>query len=246
MSCAKCKIVLAIAAILLMCLASFLRSGYAQAAGSGSSSSVSPEYFPPGIFDFPRDAGNYRATWYSCILAALKEPSLFDLRSNEANEVYRFLWLPSFRHPISVRLIIKLDGSGSVVAKSVDQDGGLLAIKKKRREQDTSRPSGTLTLDTVKEISEAQVTSVLKELQDSRFWSMSTGELGTTAEESQASGTKPTTVPLPPVDGARWIVEGVRNGEYHVVDRWSPQDKAFRQLCMSFLMLGKVETKNIY
>jgi hypothetical protein len=23
-------------------------------------------------------------------------------------------------------------------------------------------------------------------------------------------------------DGSQWIVEGVRNGEYHVVDRWSP------------------------
>jgi hypothetical protein len=41
---------------------------------------------------------------------------------------------------------------------------------------------------------------------------------------------------LPPVledcgvDGAQWIVEGVRDGTYHIVDRWSPTDDEIRSL----------------
>ena len=36
-------------------------------------------------------------------------------------------------------------------------------------------------------------------------------------------------------DGAQWIVEGVRAGKYHVVDRWSPRDGAVRELGFFFL-----------
>jgi hypothetical protein len=32
------------------------------------------------------------------------------------------------------------------------------------------------------------------------------------------------------VDGAQWIVEGVRDGVYHVVDRWSPKDDEIHAL----------------
>ena len=32
------------------------------------------------------------------------------------------------------------------------------------------------------------------------------------------------------VDGAQWIIEGVRNGTYHVVDRWSPREGQVRAL----------------
>jgi hypothetical protein len=41
---------------------------------------------------------------------------------------------------------------------------------------------------------------------------------------------------LPPVledrgvDGAQWIVEGVRDGGYHIVDRWSPKDDEIHAL----------------
>jgi len=32
------------------------------------------------------------------------------------------------------------------------------------------------------------------------------------------------------VDGAQWIIEGIRNGSYHVVDRWSPTNGEIRAL----------------
>jgi len=46
---------------------------------------------------------------------------------------------------------------------------------------------------------------------------------------------------LPPVlddggvDGAQWIIEGVRYGDYHVVDRWSPQNGEIRSLGLYIL-----------
>ena len=41
---------------------------------------------------------------------------------------------------------------------------------------------------------------------------------------------------LPPVlddrgvDGAQWTIEGMRDGKYHIVDRWSPKDGEIRAL----------------
>jgi hypothetical protein len=31
-------------------------------------------------------------------------------------------------------------------------------------------------------------------------------------------------------DGAQWVVEGVKNGTYHLVDRWSPDDGEIRAI----------------
>lgn len=37
------------------------------------------------------------------------------------------------------------------------------------------------------------------------------------------------------VDGAQWIIEGVKDGKYHIVDRWSPRDGEIRALGLLFL-----------
>jgi hypothetical protein len=34
----------------------------------------------------------------------------------------------------------------------------------------------------------------------------------------------------PGADGSEWIVEGVKEGKYHVVGRWSPNEGAVREL----------------
>jgi hypothetical protein len=33
-------------------------------------------------------------------------------------------------------------------------------------------------------------------------------------------------------DGAQWIVEGVKDGQYHVVDRWSPEEGPYRKAAL--------------
>jgi hypothetical protein len=44
--------------------------------------------------------------------------------------------------------------------------------------------------------------------------------------------------PLSGYDGADWVLEGVRSGRYHVVDRWSPPDKNYRAVCVYIAKLS--------
>jgi hypothetical protein len=187
---------------------------------------LSSQYFPPGVFDTsPHSSSD---TWYAYTLNALEEPPLFPLRSNGSVQVYRFLWLPSFQRPISVRLTINSDGSGSIVARSVDLHTGLL--------QKVPSDTAKLILDTTRDVDKAQVQDVLGQLQRFAFWEMPT-------EEAQAAPQVPhgTIVRLPELDGSRWILEGIRGGEYHVVDRWSPKENSYSQICKYLLGLGRVE-----
>jgi hypothetical protein len=44
-------------------------------------------------------------------------------------------------------------------------------------------------------------------------------------------------------DGAEWILEGARDGRYHVVARLSPQDGTYREACLYLLNLSKIEVE---
>lgn len=46
-------------------------------------------------------------------------------------------------------------------------------------------------------------------------------------------------------DGARWLLEGSREGRYHAVDRWTPTSGSFREACLYMLKLSrlKIDTK---
>jgi hypothetical protein len=191
---------------------------------------LSSRYFPSGVFDTSTHTS--RGTWYAGTLSALEEPPLFVLRDNRSLQVYRFLWLPSFHRPISVRLTINADGSGSIVARSVDRHTGSLG----KVPSDT----GKLILDTKSGVDKAQVQDVLGQFQRLGFWAMPT-------EEAQAAPQASTTTDhgytfeSVGLDGSQWILEGVRDGEYHVVDRWSPKDNSYSQLCKHLLRLGNVD-----
>jgi hypothetical protein len=55
--------------------------------------------------------------------------------------------------------------------------------------------------------------------------------------------------PVSGPDGARWIIEGVKNGQYHVAHRWTPKDGAVRALGLDLAMdLGgiKIPASQIY
>ena len=49
-------------------------------------------------------------------------------------------------------------------------------------------------------------------------------------------------------DGAQWIFEAVKEGRYHVVDRWTPQSGSYRELCLYVLELSrlKVDSRVLY
>jgi hypothetical protein len=51
------------------------------------------------------------------------------------------------------------------------------------------------------------------------------------------------------VDGAEWILEGIRTGNYHVVDRWTPTKGTYYDLGLHFIkdLSGlKIPRREIY
>ena len=48
------------------------------------------------------------------------------------------------------------------------------------------------------------------------------------------------------MDGAQWIIEGVSGGNYHLVERWSPEEGEVREIGMELLKLSGLKVKDIY
>jgi hypothetical protein len=69
-------------------------------------------------------------------------------------------------------------------------------------------------------------------IEESGFWSISTFEKSRNGK-----------------DGARWIIEGAKNGDYHFVDRWSPDDgpvPVIGLLMLKSLAKVKIPAKETY
>lgn len=61
-------------------------------------------YFPANklLSDTTNQVNKFSNTWYSKMLFALHEPTLFDYQ--DISEVFRFTWLRTFHSPISIRV----------------------------------------------------------------------------------------------------------------------------------------------
>ena len=156
------------------------------------------QFFPKNSLDLWGD--NFKAKWYSGQLRALQEPSLLALTKHEKAEVYRFLWLRTFHHPVSVRMDLQADGSWILVTKVASGAGGY-------------KP-GTLITNVSRKLTTQEAQSYLSRLQNAGFWSVPNP-----IYDDQAGK-----------DGSQWIIEGMKAGHYHVVDRWSPKDGPIRDL----------------
>jgi hypothetical protein len=155
------------------------------------------------------DSDSKKDQSYSRHLRALQEPSLWkESLSNKNARVYRFLWLRSFHHPISARLEVKPDGSSVLFYKVCNGTGGYGPGKLAR----------TKTLHIAKPMTD----DMADFLREAGFWDLPPIEQ-----------VAPDVVR---VDGAQWILEGVENGRYHVVDRWSP-DGIYKELCLQLAMV---------
>jgi hypothetical protein len=84
----------------------------------------------------------------------------------------------------------------------------------------------------IRRLTKQQTDSFLDQINTLGFWELS-------PQEDPVSGP----------DGARWIVEGVKDGQYHVVHRWTPQNGAVRTLGLDLATdLGrlKIPANEIY
>ncbi|HEX2269944.1 MAG TPA: hypothetical protein VHH35_10430 [Pyrinomonadaceae bacterium] len=119
----------------------------------------------------------------------------------EDAEVYRLLYLPSFEHPTSIRIW----RNGNQYQMTVKQLSAELATE--------GRPEH-LVLNATRSLTVEEWNKFQELLNKSNFSSM-----------------KSIDVREPGLDGVSFLLEGKRDGKYHVVDRWVPEDESFLDLC---------------
>jgi hypothetical protein len=162
-------------------------------------------YFPQGVLEDNAQGDSFRSGWYSKHLKALEEPSLLQKSKGSSAESYRFVWLRTFHHPIIVRVDVRADGSAELTTKVSNGAGG---YEPGKLIENTSRP-----------LTQRQTETFLATIQRLQFWDLPTHET-------------PETVGC---DGSQWIVEGIKDGKYHVVDRWTPAKGAVHDLGLAFV-----------
>ncbi len=129
-------------------------------------------------------------------------------------EAYRFLWLRTFHHPVLIRLDRTPRGY-QLRAVKLSGAGGY--------------EPGTISRTITRRLSASEGARFDSLVQASQYWA-----LPTDPPRSDAIGE----------DGAQWILEGVRNAAYHVVDRWTPgsdsDDVAYRELCAYLIHVSRI------
>jgi len=205
-----------VALVCSFCILAFLISAQPQSRRlitSNDPPDVNPQYFPGGVFSEYPDLSDFRSRWYAKHLRAMSEPSLLDAAKNKSADSYRFLWLPTFRQPIAIRLAIRSDGTAQLTGIEMTGKGGY-------------DPGLVATIEIV-EISQDQIHQFRGLLQTTEYWSMLTVDSKLHEESIR--------------DGDEWVLEGVRDGRYHVVARVSPRNGTYREACLYLLSLSKIE-----
>ena len=177
------------------------------------------KFYPADAFGGDSKGNQEWIALYSKYLGALKEPSLFEQSKSSSSQSYRFLWLRSFHKPVVVRLDVGGDGIGRVAIKIGSGPGVSAAIVGPVEER-------------IRRLTKQQTDSFLDQVNALGFWQLS-----------------PQEDPVAGPDGARWIVEGVKDGQYHVAHRWTPQNGAVRTLGLALAIdLGhlKIPADEIY
>jgi hypothetical protein len=171
-------------------------------------------YFPVGVFSPHEDGMNWIAKFYSSSLAAMQEAPLSFIKDKNI-ETYRFLWLRSFHPPVSIRFY-RANNQSYMVVKQLSGVGV--------PENGEANFPKTLTVNETRPVTEAEWQRFQELLKKSGFWSIPT-------EDGKPIG----------LDGAGWLFEGVKSGQYHVVDRQSPEQGDFREACVYLLRISGVK-----
>lgn len=164
------------------------------------------DFFPVNSLDPRPDLREFLVRWYVSHLLAMEEKPLSSPATDQP-DVYRLLFLPTFRPPAVVRLPID-SGAWHAVYKRSDGRGGY--------------ESGRLVSETRRTLSPKQAAEFSRLLEQAGFWEMPSSE--------DSAG----------CDGSRAVLEGVRSGRYHVVDRWSPHGTPYARLVEFLLDQGSV------
>jgi hypothetical protein len=131
-----------------------------------------------------------------------------------AIKTYRFLWLRSFHHPVSVRVVC-IDNACELTGLRTDGQGGYAP--------------GSVVERKTRRLSDAEIVSFREMLARAEFWRPQ-------PVDDRIGDDRIV------LDGAQWILEGRRGQTYHLRDVWSPEKSGpyavFRELCLHLVRLS--------
>jgi|GEM_PF-7018787 len=196
---------------------------------SDKQSASEPRYVPDaGLNDNPSvDASLY--CFDSQFLRVVEERPF--CRASANVEIYRFRWLRTFDHPISIRL----------------EAGDDYVLVSKQTSGKSGFGIGQLITNESHKLTPEQWVRFKALLEELDFWKVNSSDLDSDKREAAAKDEI-----LIRGDGSDWILEGLDHGKYHAVYAWSPRSSGpasrFRELCLYLLSLSgiSVATDRIY
>jgi hypothetical protein len=140
-------------------------------------------------------------------------------------EIYRITFIPTFHNPIKIR-VEKRKNNYLLIAKRLSGQGGYDA--------------GKLKTERRRRLHLPEWSRVLELLKDAGFW-----ELPYLEKEPEPNEKGELTICL---DGSEWVIEGVKDGQYHAVNRYCPEVKSFEAIGLYLAKLSglKVKERELY
>lgn len=133
---------------------------------------------------------------------------------DDKTEVYRLLFLPAFEYPTSIRIW---------------RDGNQYQIAIKQLSQETAPQATTkdLIVNVTRSITVEEWTKFQDLLNKANYWSMQSPDV-------REAG----------LDGVSFLLEAKKDGKYHIVYRWVPEDENFLALCGYLVEITKLKWKS--
>jgi hypothetical protein len=150
------------------------------------------ERAPPKVADFRLYQTLRDGQLYSKPLTEIGQQLLCSQPIPQSREWYRFMWVPTFKHPAFLRVDVDRDGTGTLLTHVWAGEGGYEWGK-------SAKNARKLTLE--------EESDLFETLADIGFWTL--------PSEVERP---PNEVVL---DGTEWLIEGVKDGKCHVVTRYS-------------------------
>jgi hypothetical protein len=173
-------------------------------------------YFPDMALEQDWRDHAFTVNWYTKQLKGLEEPSLLALSKTQAH-AYRFLWLRSFHNPVAVRINVRDDGTSLLTVKITNGKGGY--------------DPGVLVRNETRNLTRKQTRLYLELVRKSDYWNLPPHE---------------TMNGIVIVDGAEWILEGVKDGHYKVVVRTSPDKGPVREIGLAILVSPTFAARSLF
>ncbi len=163
---------------------------------------------PRFVYPDDEDRSNYVSKMHFSLMQQAGEPALWKHSNASGYHAYRFQWEGgrNLQGPLVIRLEIQPDGTGIAtikIWKSVEIGFHVNTNYPKYEKR--------LQINDTKPISARNVKKFLRQIDKIRFWDLPI--------EDDRLG----------FDGETWNFEGAKNGNFHFVTRWVPQDKEFRK-----------------